>query len=559
MRKSISLILAVILLLTVQGNVLSEDTPTMNVGSDHFLSKYHHLIEGKNISVVTNQTGVNPGDSPILKVLSEYPEASLKAVYTTGQGTNGQSDTHPILNIPVYSLDGEAKIPTQEMLQEVDVWLFDIQDIGARTYSYISTLNYFMIAAKQNSQSVIVLDRPNRLNGEIAAVPYLKGSYRSLVGADILQVAHGMTIGELAQYFNREMGVDLTVIPMDPYMKKVRLEGGLSTGNKSYLPLKPVLQEFGYEIGWDAVTKEVYAERPGKMIVIQTAMSPMKVWVNGTEIMSKHIDPMLKAGTTYIPAQFIPWLEKSQQQTVGNQIHIDSADLSIVVGITVKAPAKQPGKIAYLTFDDGPSVITPQILDILKENGVKATFFVIGRNIKGYESVLKRAVAEGHTIAGHSYSHNYDVIYHDVDAFFKDLEKGQIAIEQVTGKKTSVFRFPGGSNNSVSKNAQDPKVYGKNKWIMKDLVKEAENRGYHYYDWNVSTGDAAAQGYTPESAIKKVGEGIKAKKDVVILSHDSAPKINTVKALPKIIELLKNEGYSFGTLDEAVEGFTFLR
>ncbi len=746
MRKSFLLMLAMIFLLSLQGNVFSENTPKIKLGSDLLLSKYQHVIEGKNIGLITNQTGVNSEGKHILNVLSEYPKVNLKAVYTPEHGLDGkakagayvESYTHPTLNIPVYSLYGKTRMPSNEMLQDIDVLIFDIQDIGARTYTYISTLNYFIIATKQNNKSIIVLDRPNPLSGEIVDGPVLEERFQTFVGVDILPMAHGMTIGELAHYFNRKIGGDLTVIPMEGYsrsmvfqdtgltwipsspnipdlasvmgymatglgegtgivqkdkfkwiggkglnpvqfaemlnsaklpgvsftpeekdgwggvrlditdphlfnpaktgiyalayahtlnpfevpiskdtvvmfdkimgtnkigqyliaglspqeieakygedlnrfkeerkkfliygqttpvqpkVRKVQLEGGLSIHNKSYVPLKSVLQEFGYQIGWLPVTKQVYAEKPGKKIVIETVMSPMKVWVNGTEIKSKDIVPMIKEGTTFIPAQFIPWIEKSQQKTVGNQIQIHSTNLDIVVGIPVKQPfpKKESGKIAYLTFDDGPSSITPQVLDVLKENGVKATFFVIGRNIKGHESVLKRAVAEGHAIGGHSYSHNYEVIYHDVDAFFKDIEKGQEVIEQVIGKKTTIFRFPGGSNNTVSKKTQDPKVYSQGKWIMSDLVKEAQSRGYHYYDWNVSIGDASAQGYTPESALMRVQEGITSKKDLVILSHDSTPKMNTVKALPNIIKLLKDEGYSFGTLDREVEGFAFIR
>lgn len=551
MGKSYPIFLVLFFLFSLQGKVFSEGTSKFNIGLNLLLEDYHHAIDGKNIGIVTNQTEMNPGVKNLLHVLKDYPTISLKAIYIPEQGLDVASYTHPTLNIPVYILDGQTRMPTEEMLQEVDVLIFEPQAIGTGTNAYISTLNDCMMAAKQNNTSIIVLDSPRLLYGE---------ALDRIVGP----MEQGMKIGELAQYLNRDLGVDLTVIPVEPQWREVQLEGGLLIGDKSYVPLKSVLHEFGYQVGWDSVTKKVYAEKPGKMIAIETMMAPIKVWVNGTEVKSKDVVPIIKEGATYIPAQFIPWIEISQQKTIGNEIRMEAKDLSIAVNISMKIPGKQPpkkasGKMAYLTFDDGPSTLTPQVLDILKENGVKATFFVIGRNIKGHESVLKRAVAEGHTIGGHSYSHNYDLIYHDVDSFFKDIERGQKTIEQVTGKEMDVFRFPGGSNNSVSKKAQDPKVYSQGKWIMNDLTKEAAKKGYHYYDWNVSIGDASAQGYTAESALKKVREGIRNKKEVVILSHDSTPKVNTVKALPSIIKLLKDEGYSFGTLSPSVEGFVFLQ
>ena len=222
-------------------------------------------------------------------------------------------------------------------------------------------------------------------------------------------------------------------------------------------------------------------------------------------------------------------------------------------------PVIPNGKIAYLTFDDGPSKLTPQVLDILKQYNIKATFFILGKSVAKHEAIVKRMHAEGHGIGGHTYSHDYGLIYRDPKAFFADLDKGYEAIARVTGVKPTIFRFPGGSNNLVSKNAQNPKLYSSKQWIMEDLVKQASQRGDHYFDWNASSGDASGDRYTVQSAVAKMKEGIKKHKEVVILNHDTETKINTVKALPEIIEYLKKEGYTFQTLDSKVNGFAFLK
>jgi peptidoglycan/xylan/chitin deacetylase (PgdA/CDA1 family) len=204
--------------------------------------------------------------------------------------------------------------------------------------------------------------------------------------------------------------------------------------------------------------------------------------------------------------------------------------------------------VAYLTFDDGPSPVTRQVLDILKQHQVKATFFVVGKNIPGNEALLKRAAAEGHVIGGHTYSHDYRIIYKDIPSFFRDLEKGNKLIEQVIGTKPAVFRFPGGSTNTVSKKYQDPLIYGKHETVMEAIKAEAKKRGYTFIDWNVDNGDARSSYYTAESAVANVKQQAKNQREIVILMHDSAPKEATAKSLPAIIQHLKAEGYRFDVI-----------
>ncbi|HOB82593.1 MAG TPA: DUF1343 domain-containing protein [Peptococcaceae bacterium] len=202
---------------------------TFKLGNEVLLTKYRHLLDGKKVGLVTNQTGLNSKGESTIDVLARQSTFQLTALYGPEHGIDGQaaagayvaSYVHPQLGIPVYSLYGATRMPTAEMLQNIDVLLYDIQDIGARTYTYISTLNYCMKAAQQSNKTVIVLDRPNPLGGLTVDGMVLEEGYETFVGVDNLPTAHGMTIGELALFFNREIGADVIVIPMEGYSREM--------------------------------------------------------------------------------------------------------------------------------------------------------------------------------------------------------------------------------------------------------------------------------------------------------------------------------------------------
>ncbi len=206
---------------------LSAGTPAFKLGNEVLFDRFLHLIAGKRVGLITNQTGVNSRGVSTIDALADDHRWSLVALYGPEHGIDGhakageyvESYTHPTLNIPVYSLYGSTRMPTESMLAGVDVLLFDIQDIGSRTYTYISTLNYAMKAAQQYGKKVVVLDRPNPVGGVIVEGPVLEDTLETFVGVDNLPMAHGMTVGELARFFNREIGVDLTVVPMEGYTR----------------------------------------------------------------------------------------------------------------------------------------------------------------------------------------------------------------------------------------------------------------------------------------------------------------------------------------------------
>jgi len=197
--------------------------------------------------------------------------------------------------------------------------------------------------------------------------------------------------------------------------------------------------------------------------------------------------------------------------------------------------------VIYLTFDDGPNeYVTPKILDTLKKENVKATFFVTSA---GPDYLIKRAYDEGHTIALHTSSHDYAKVYSSVEGYFNDLKTVSDRVLNITGKESKIIRFPGGSSNTISKKYSPG--------IMTKLSTEVVNRGYKYYDWNVSSEDAGSCAKTKSSdcVYQKVINNISKNKCNMVLMHDI--KSYTADALPKIIEYGKKEGYEFKVIDEA--------
>ena len=197
-------------------------------------------------------------------------------------------------------------------------------------------------------------------------------------------------------------------------------------------------------------------------------------------------------------------------------------------GVTYAAGSDSDGiHRVYLTFDDGPSIYTDDILDILAAYNVKATFFVVGReNTASYARYL-RIIEEGHTLGMHSYSHIYDDIYASPESFAEDTERIRSLLEDVTGYSPVFYRFPGGSSNDVS--ATD----------MHELEDYLDSQGIIYFDWNVSSGDAGKTPLTPDQIIQNALQGIENRDTTVILFHDTAAKRSTVYALPSIIEAIQ--------------------
>ena len=190
-------------------------------------------------------------------------------------------------------------------------------------------------------------------------------------------------------------------------------------------------------------------------------------------------------------------------------------------------------KVIYLTFDDGPGPYTSQLLDVLKKNHVKATFFVTAQYGKN-RGCIKRAYNEGNSIAVHTYSHNYANIYSSTDAYWNDFNKMNQVIKDQTGTTSTLFRFPGGSSNTVSRSYS--------KGVMTRLSKQAAEKGYVYFDWNVVSGDAG-QTTSSNGVYSNITRGVKNHSRSVVLCHDIKPY--TVNAMDKVIKWGLKNGYTF--------------
>lgn len=192
----------------------------------------------------------------------------------------------------------------------------------------------------------------------------------------------------------------------------------------------------------------------------------------------------------------------------------------------------------YLTFEDGPSENTLEILDVLEEKNVKATFFVTGKEDKKSQEIYKRIVEEGHTLGMHSYSNKYSELYYSEDNFKQDLSKLRGYLLGVTGVDAVYYRFPGGSSNQITNVP------------MENLIHHLNQEGLVYYDWNVSSGDATASAYTPDEIVANVTSDVVKYKTSVVLMHDAEDSGISAETLRTLIDALKEMNAEILPIDE---------
>ncbi len=212
------------------------------------------------------------------------------------------------------------------------------------------------------------------------------------------------------------------------------------------------------------------------------------------------------------------------------------------LGMRVRVFNEEPKKIAYLTFDDGPYLeTTPRILKILQDEGVKATFFVLGKQVERYPDLLKAEYEQGDGIGNHSYSHDYHLLYRSPEAFLAEIKQTEELIFRTIGTRPRIVRAPGGTQGHFHVNYYN--------------ALDAAN--YLIYDWNVSSGDAAAPLVPADQLIRNIETQVPGKSRIIILMHDAGAKLTTVDALPQIIQYLKHQGYSFGVITPKVAPILF--
>ena len=227
--------------------------------------------------------------------------------------------------------------------------------------------------------------------------------------------------------------------------------------------------------------------------------------------------------------------EKQEKEKLKNKDPLSQEQIEKISNIYTA----NDGKRVFLTFDDGPSkTVTPLILDLLKKENIKATFFVLGYNAERNPEILKRVYAEGHYIANHGYSHKYNEIYNSVDTVIYEYNKTEQCIKNALDNQnynSRVFRFPGGS------------VGGKYNQIKQEAKEVLKQNNVAFLDWNALSNDSAGA-HTKEDIMDNITKTVGEKNNVVILMHDASDKILTYETLQDVINFLKNKGYLFKNL-----------
>ncbi|OQX94965.1 hypothetical protein B6I21_07880 [candidate division KSB1 bacterium 4572_119] len=221
-------LLIFIILLSSYNQSLTANPPQIKIGLDVLMEEKLELISGKKVGVITNQTGIDSKGNHVIDLLFEAPGVELTALFGPEHGIRGdveggfkiKTNVDAKTGVPIFSIYGKTKKPTPQMLENIDVLIFDIQDVGTRFYTYISTMSLCMEAAAENNIQFLVLDRPNPITGTMVEGPVLDEEYKSFVGIHPIALRHGMTVGELAKMFNDEgwlangVKADLKVIKM---------------------------------------------------------------------------------------------------------------------------------------------------------------------------------------------------------------------------------------------------------------------------------------------------------------------------------------------------------
>lgn len=286
---------------------------SVQLGIDLFFQEGHFKeLKGKKIGIITNHTGVDSNlCTTIDKFQSFAKDYQIVAFFSPEHGLKGQShasekfDDSKMGDIPIYSLHGKNRRPTKQMLKDIDVLIYDIQDLGSRPYTYSTTLFYAMEEAAKNNIKVIVLDRPNPINGIIVDGPMLDDKFRSFLGYVNVPYCHGMTIGELANFFNKEYGIncDLQVIAMKGWKRSMSFK----ETNLNWIPTSPNIPE--------ADTPYYYPSTGilGELKILSIGIGytlPFKIigapWIDG-KFFAQKLNEQNLTGVKFIPFYFKPF------------------------------------------------------------------------------------------------------------------------------------------------------------------------------------------------------------------------------------------------------------
>lgn len=331
--KVISYIIGIHIALLYSTVINASLTPKVTVGIDVLFnnSDYIPILKNKKIGLITNHTAINRQMLPTREVLKSHATTynyTLSALFAPEHGITGAAyesesitDGKDLDGIPVFSLYGKTRRPTPDMLKHIDILIYDIQDIGSRSYTYISTLFYAMEEAAKLGIPVIVLDRPNPINGLVVDGPMLNDKWRSIVGYINVPYCHGMTIGELASFFNGEYQINckLTVIPMKGWKRAMSFhETGLT-----WVPTSPNIPEpttaAYYPVTGLLGELQIVSIGVGYTLPFKLVGAP---WINA-EAFAKNLNAQKFPGVSFLPFHFRPFHGRfAQENCQGVQIVI---------------------------------------------------------------------------------------------------------------------------------------------------------------------------------------------------------------------------------------------
>ncbi len=272
--------------------------------------------------------------------------------------------------------------------------------------------------------------------------------------------------------------------------------------------------------------------------------APVSIW-NSESDASSQVDPSSQSETTPdTTKEPVSVPESSENSEVGSEADKSYTELyPELYADKYDGGYEDSADTVYLTFDDGPSVLTENLLYYLRQENVKATFFVVPERTEYCYSLLKEISDAGHTIGIHSASHDYEKIYASVDAFLDDFKEAYDIVLEATGKAPDIYRFPGGSINDYNADTRD------------DIIAEMNRRGFTYFDWNVDSNDWQGYGWT--TLYTNVLADAQEFSTPVILFHNTGDRDNTVLVIEDIIKALKGKGYKFGSLSQKTEPIQF--
>ena len=343
--------------------LLSGCAPKLKTGLDVLAANQFSALAGKRVGVVTNATGVDRNLEALPELIARAPGVTLAAIFGPEHGIRGvvsaghevDDSRDELTGVPVYSLYGKVRRPTREMLDGTEALLFDIQDIGVRAYTYISTLKEVLVAAGETGTEVWVLDRPVPINGSVVEGPMLEDGFHSFVGSHRIPLRHGLTVGEFARMVNAELelGVSLHVVAMQGYRRgSFQEDSGLQWIKPS--PNIPTVDTAIVYAGMVLVEGTNLSEGRGTPRPFHWTGAP---WIEAAKLASE-LNTLHLPGCEFFPVQFTPAASKYQGETCfGVDIRITDRksyrSVMVAVALIQAANRLYPGEFEFrpATFD----------------------------------------------------------------------------------------------------------------------------------------------------------------------------------------------------------------